>query len=91
MKCQISVSAPNRKHPEPVVRGVEAVEKTLFFEQPPRLTTLQSNLDEKPRPYGPIFFCIQGQRPGIMNLRCKFDFMRAAAQSTELKCCFSTD
>ena len=22
MKCQISVSAPNRKHPEPVVRGV---------------------------------------------------------------------
>ena len=34
MKCQISVSAPNRKHPEPVVRGVEAVEKLSFFEQP---------------------------------------------------------
>ncbi len=30
MKCQISVSAPNRKHPEPVVQGVEAVEKLRF-------------------------------------------------------------
>ena len=30
MKCQISVSASNRKHPEPVVRGVEAVEKLCF-------------------------------------------------------------
>lgn len=29
MKCQISVSAPNRKHPEPVVRG-EAVAKLQF-------------------------------------------------------------
>ena len=28
MKCQISVSAPNRKHPESVVRGVEAVSYT---------------------------------------------------------------
>ena len=32
MKCQISVSAPNRKHPEPVVRG-EAVEKLQFRRQ----------------------------------------------------------
>ena len=29
MKCQISVSAPNREHPEPVVRG-EAVAKLQF-------------------------------------------------------------
>ena len=32
MKCQISVSAPNRKHPEPVVRG-EAVAKLQFRRQ----------------------------------------------------------
>ena len=31
MKCQISVSAPNRKHPEPVVRGVQLVEKVIFL------------------------------------------------------------
>ena len=29
MKCQISVSAPNRKH-EPVVQGGEAVENSVF-------------------------------------------------------------
>ena len=32
MKCQISVSARNRKHPEPVVRG-EAVAKLQFRRQ----------------------------------------------------------
>ena len=32
MKCQISVSAPNRKHPEPVVRG-ESVAKLKFRRQ----------------------------------------------------------
>ena len=32
MKCQISVSAPNRKHPEPEVRG-EAVAKLQFRRQ----------------------------------------------------------
>ncbi len=30
MKCQISVSAPNRKHPEPVVRGVQSVDKVIY-------------------------------------------------------------
>ena len=31
MKCQISVSAPNRKHPEPVVRGGVRLSKNYRF------------------------------------------------------------
>ena len=56
MKCQISVSAPNRKHPEPVVRGVEAVEKLCFSSSLSIETTLSIEFLTKSRALRAQFF-----------------------------------
>ena len=44
MKCQISVSVPNRKHPEPVVRGVSLSKKQYSIFMLRAAARIQSNL-----------------------------------------------
>ena len=84
MKCQISVSAPNRKHPEPMVRG-EAVAKLQFrrqagtdrgpFQSRPKvpIQKLSPSRSSKMVIHAPLF----------EHLQSKCYFMRAAARNTE--------